>query len=138
MHLSQHLTFAGQCEAAFTLYAERLGGKLHTLLSYGNSPMAAQVPPEWRSKIVHASLTLGASTLAGADVLPEDYQPPQGFFVLLTTHDIAEAERAFHALAEGGEVRMAGQRTFWSPFFAVLVDRFGIPWEVTCEQTPPR
>jgi len=76
--------------------------------------------------------------LVGADVLVEEYQPPQGFFVLLTTDEVGEAQRVFQSLAEEGTVLMAAQKTFWSPCFGVLVDRFGIPWEVSCEQKPAR
>ncbi|MGO8970271.1 MAG: VOC family protein [Myxococcaceae bacterium] len=138
MQFTPHLTFPGQCEAAFKFYERFLGGKIMTMLTYGDSPMAAQISPEWHSKIVHASMTVGASRLVGADVLGEQYQPPQGFFVLLTTDEAAEAERAFRALAETGTVLMAAQNTFWSSYFGVLIDRFGIPWEISCEQKKDR
>jgi PhnB protein len=136
MQLSPHLTFSGQCEAAFKFYERCLGGKIVTMLAYGNSPMAEQVSPEWRGKIVHASLTVGDNWLMGADALPEHYQQPQGFYVLLHIHDPVDAERIFHALAENGAVRTPVQKTFWSPCFGVLVDQFGIPWEISCEQAP--
>lgn len=136
MQLSPHLTFNGQCKAAFKFYERALGGKVVTMLTYGDSPMAEQVSSEWRGKIVHASLTVGNNVLAGADVLPEHYELPQGFYVLLSPDDPVEAERIFHALSENGAVRMAGQKTFWSPYFGVLVDQFGIPWEISCEKAP--
>ena len=75
-------------------------------------------------------------TLAGADVLPQQYQRPQGFYLLLDVHDAAEAKRVFQALAKKGDVRVALQKTFWSPAFGVLVDRFRIPWEVSCAKAP--
>ena len=134
MQVSPHLTFNGQCEAAFRFYERCLGGKVVTMLAYGSSPMAERVPLEWHRKIVHASLAVGATTLSGADALPEEYVQPRGFYVLLSIGDVPDAERAFHSLAEGGEVKMAIQKTFWSPCFGVLVDQFGIPWEVSCEQ----
>lgn len=136
MQLSPHLTFGGQCEAAFKFYERALGGKIVTMLTYGNSPMAEQVPSGWRGKIVHASLTAGETVLTGADVLPEHYVQPQGLYVLVGVDDPVDAERIFHALAENGEVRMAVQETFWSSCFGVLVDQFGIPWEISCEQAP--
>ncbi len=138
MQVTPHLIFAGQCEAAFNFYKTCLGGKIVTMVTYGDSPMADQTSPEWRSKILHATMTVGASVLVGADVLAEQYQPPQGFFVLLTTDEPAEAERVLHALAEKGSVLMAAQKTFWSPYFGVLVDRFGIPWEISCDQKADR
>jgi PhnB protein len=134
MELSFHLTFPGTCAAAFRFYEGALRGTLQTLLTYGESPMAGQVPADWQSKVVHASLTVGGTVLAGADVQPGEYEVPQGFFVLYTAEDVAASERVFQALATDGTVRLAAQKTFWAPFFGVVVDRFGIPWEVSCAQ----
>jgi PhnB protein len=134
MHLSPHLTFNGQCEEAFKFYEGCLGGKIVMLLRYGDSPMAEQVPLEWRGKVVHATLTVGDKVLLGADILPEQYQPPRGFFILLGPEVPAEAERIFHALAENGSVQIPLQKVFWSPAFGALVDQFGIPWEISCRQ----
>ncbi len=136
MDVSPHLIFNGQCEAAFKFYARILGGTSATMLAYGDSPMAEQVPPEWRSKIIHASLIVGDTRLAGADALPADYEQPRGFYILLSLDDPADARRKFQALAENGTVRMPMQATFWSPAFGVLVDQFGVPWEISCKQSP--
>ena len=84
----------------------------------------------------HGSITVGGMLLSGADVRPETYEPPRGFFVLLSVPTLAEAERVFTLLAEGGSVRSPLQPTFWSPAFGVLVDAFGVPWEVSCEGPP--
>ena len=135
MRFIPHLIFGGQCEAAFKFYERALGGNIVTMLTYGNSPMAEQVPLEWRDKIVHANLTVDDTVLAGADVLPDRYERPQGFYVLLEIADPLRAEHMFHALAENGAVQMPIQKTFWSPAFGVLVDQFGIPWEISCAQT---
>ena len=132
MKLSIHLMYRGQCEAAFRFYERCLDGAIVTMLKYGNSPMAAEVPPDWREKIVHASLTVGGHVLAGADLLPKDFASPQGFFALLDIDDPSDAERVFHALSENGTVRMPIQKTFWASRFGVLVDQFGIPWEINC------
>jgi PhnB protein len=136
MNVSAHLSFNGQCEAAFKFYARILGATTVTMLAYGDSPMAQQVPSEWRSKIVHASLIVGETRLAGADALPADYEQPRGFFILLSVDDPADARRKFQALAENGTVRMSMQTTFWSSAFGVVVDQFGVPWEVSCKQSP--
>lgn len=133
MQLSVHLTFAGQCEEAFGHYQRLLDGSDLGFFRYGDSPMAAEVPPDWRDKVVHANLTIGGHLLMGADVPPGRYQPPQGLFVFLRCPDAAEAERVFAAFADGGSVQMPLQKTFWSPSFGVVVDRFGVPWEVSCD-----
>jgi PhnB protein len=133
MRVEPHLTFRGNCEEAFRFYERLFGGQL-VLLSYGSSPAASAVPEEWRSKIVHATLVLAdGNQLLGADVLPEQFERPQGFYVLAALRDGTEAQRVFDALADGGSVRMPLQKTFWSPAFGVVVDRFGTPWEITLE-----
>ena len=134
MKLNPHIAFGGQCEEAFKFYERCLGAKIVTMLSYGDSPMAEQVPADWRSKILHATLTVGENVLMGADVLPEQYQPPRGFHIAVGIQDPGEAERVFEALSEGGTVQMPIQKTFWAVRFGVLLDRFGISWEVNCEQ----
>jgi PhnB protein len=134
MKLYPHLSFSGECEAAFQFYAQCFGGEIITMLAYGNSPMAEQAPPEWRGKILHATLSFGDNVLAGSDSIPGQYERPKGFQVLLGVDDPADAERIFNALAENGTVLMPIQQTFWARRFGVLVDRFGIPWEINCEQ----
>jgi PhnB protein len=124
------LIFNGECDAAFTLYQQCLGGTVTFRLAWGDSPMADQAPPEWRDKILHATLTLGGTALSGADVL--SYQRPQGFQVQLNLDDVAEAERIFTQLAEGGEVTVPLQQTFWAQRFGAVVDRFGVPWSINC------
>ncbi len=132
MKVSAHLTFNGQCEAAFRFYEQCLGGAIVTMITYGDSPLAEQVPLAWRKKIVHATLTIGENVLAGADLLPDDYQSPQGFFVLIEIEEAAEAEHIFRQLSEGGSVRMPMQETFWARRFGVVTDPFGTPWEISC------
>lgn len=133
MRMSTHLMFDGQCEEAFRLYQRILGGTLN-MLTFGDSPMAAEVEQRWHDRIVHATLSVDDFELAGADVLPEDYSQPQGFSVLLTFKDVPKAARIFDQFAEGGQIRYPFQKTFWSVGFGVVVDRFAIPWEVNCER----
>jgi PhnB protein len=136
MRISPHLCFDGQCENAFQTYQQILGGTITTLLKYGASPMASQVERRWHDRIVHAALRLGELELTGVDVLSQDYQKPQGFFVTLTVSESADAKRIFSLLSDGGEVRLPFQPTFWSAGFGVLVDRFGVPWEINSAQAP--
>jgi PhnB protein len=126
------LAFNGECDAAFTLYQQCLGGTVTFRLAWGDSPMADQAPPEWHDKVVHATLTVGGAALSGADVLPGVYQRPQGFQIQLNLDDVAAAERIFTQLAEGGEVTVSLQQTFWAQRFGAVVDRFGVPWSINC------
>jgi PhnB protein len=134
LQLNPYLTFNGQCEAAFKFYERCLGGKITTMFTHGESPMADKVPAEWRDKIMHSRFVVGDQVLMGSDAPPEHYEVPKGFSVTIGLSNPAEAERIFHALAEGGSVRMPIQQTFWAVRFGMLVDRFGIPWMINCEQ----
>ena len=134
MRISPHLTFDGQCRAAFEAYQRILGGTIVTMLSYGESPMAPQIDAQWHGRIVHATLLFGEYELTGVDMLPAAYRQPQGFFVTLGVDGAAKGHEVFQALAQGGQVQVAFAPTFWSPGFGVLVDRWGIPWEINSGQ----
>ena len=131
MRVNAHLTFDGQCEAAFRMYEECLGGEITMLLKYGSSPLAADTP-ELEDKVVHATLKIGDGTLTGADVSSSDYEKPQGFAVQLNLDSPSDAQHIFDTLREGGTVRIPLQKVFWAEHYAILTDRFGIPWEVNC------
>jgi PhnB protein len=128
-----NLSFDGQCEAAFKFYERCLNGKITFMLTWGNSPMAKDAPPEWGSKIAHATLVVGNTRLQGADSAPGSYESPRGFCIMLQPSE-RDAERLFSELADGGTVRVPLQQTFWSLRFGVLTDRFGIPWAINCEK----
>ena len=133
MRVNPHLNFDGRCEEAFRFYVAVLGGRIVAMLPYRVSPLATGVPPEWRDKILHATLDLGEGRLTGADVsLEEGYRPPEGFSVLLEPGSVVEAERMFARLSEGGSVGMPLQKTFWAERFGMVTDRFGIPWMLNC------
>lgn len=133
MKWNPFLTFNGQCEAAFRFYEECLGGKIGMLLTWGNSPMADQAPPDWTDKICHATLTVGDNVLSGADAPPAQYEAPKGFLIQLNLDDSAEAERIFEALAKKGTVQIPLQQTFWAARYGHVLDGFGVPWAINCE-----
>ena len=87
-----------------------------------------------RDKIMHVHMTVGDQVLMGSDAPPGHFEKPQGFSVSLGIDDPAEAERVFNALAEGAQVTMPLQKTFWADRFGMLVDRYGTPWMVNCQQ----
>lgn len=134
MQIHPYLLFKGDCEQAFQYYEKALGGKIEAMIRHEGTPAEAHVSPEWRRKIMHARLTVGDQALMGSDAPLERFERPQGFSVSLQVKSPAEAERVFNSLAEGGTVRMPLQQTFWSARFGMLVDRFGIPWMINCEQ----
>jgi PhnB protein len=126
--------FDGQCEAAFKFYEECLHGETIFMVTYANTPMDLEMPPDWRRKISHATFALREIRFYGADALPGQYQKPQGFALQLDLNDPVEAERVFQALAKNGTVRMPLQETFWALRFGVLVDQFGVQWQINCEK----
>ena len=131
MQLNAYLTFNGQCEATFKFYERCLGGKIVAMMPHEGTPVAEHVPAEWRNKILHARLTVGDQVMMGSDAPPGRYEEPKGFSVSVQIKDPAEAERIFQALAENGKVQMPIQQTFWA---GMLMDQFGIPWMINCEQ----
>lgn len=133
MQLNQYLFLSGDCEEAFQIYQRVLGGEITLMLKHAGTPAASHVPPEWQDKIMHACLELGHAKLMGSDAPPGRAKPPGGFSVQISTGSVAEAERVFAALAEGGEVTMPLGETFWSERFGMLTDRFGVPWMINCE-----
>ncbi len=135
MKLNPYLAFDGKCREAFQFYERSLGGKIVFLQTIGESPMAAQSPPESHGRVMHGSLQAGDQVLQGADAPPGQFSKPAGFCTALHYDSVAEGERVFNALAEGGTVQMPFQATFWAKGFGMAIDRFGIPWLVNCEQT---
>jgi PhnB protein len=133
MQIVPYLNFDGTCAEAFRRYAEILGGEL-SIQTHGESPIAGEVPESWHGRVLHARLDIGDHLLMASDTPPDYDQPPAGFSVSLQIPDPAEAERIFAALAEGGEMRMEMQETFWAKRFGMCMDRWGIPWMVNCLQ----
>ena len=133
MSLSTYVSFNGDCEAAFKFYEESLSAKPGLVFRYGDSPMADAVPDGWESKVMHGSITIGGQLLEGADAPPERYEEPKGFSLSLNVRTAEEAERLFEQLAIDGRVRYPIRKTFWSERFGMVIDRFGIPWMINCE-----
>jgi PhnB protein len=144
MTLTSYLFFDGTCREAFEFYARALDAKIEAMSTYGDKPPEAEgsgdpaegcgaLTPESRDRIMHAYLARGDSALMGSDSMPgQPFEGIKGCSVAIGTSDAAEAERVFHALAEGGNVTMPLQATFWAERFGMLVDRFGVSWMVNC------
>jgi PhnB protein len=130
--LTPYLFYQDKCEAAFNYYAKVLDGKIEMMLRSEEAPEEMPVAPERKKTIMHARMSIGDSVLMASDSPPEHHHRPQGFSVSLTIKDPAEAERKFKALADGGNVTMPFGKTFFSKGFGMCVDRFGIPWMVSC------
>ena len=130
MNMSFHIDFNGQCREAFEYYSQHLNGKIDTMLQFKDSPASSTVPEAQQDWIVHANIGIDGVELAGADLGPDQYQKPKGFYVLLNVDSEEKVKSIFAALADGGHIILALQKTFWSPCYGVLVDRFGVPWKI--------
>ena len=131
--LEAYLFFNGRCEEAIEFYRKALGAELQMLMRFKESPdphPPGMMPEGWENKVMHASLRVGESILMASDGC-DDKSKFEGFSLSFSAPSEAEAKRVFTALAEGGEVRMPLTKTFWSPCFGMLADRFGVSWMVT-------
>ena len=98
MQFNPYLYFSGDCEAAFSFYAQLLGGKIEAMFPHEGSPAADHVPPQWGKKILRARLTVGQALLMASGAPPGRYHQPQGFPINIAVNDPAEAEHIFRGL----------------------------------------
>jgi len=129
--VTPYLNFNGDCREAIAFYASLFGGPVD-MMTYGESPACDEMPPGTSDYVMHAQLTAGSLFLMASDVPPGMYQKPVGVSVALAVDSVEEAERVYKALAEGGEVQMPLEETFWAQRFAMVADRFGTPWMINC------
>jgi len=130
MEIAPYLNFNGQCREAFAFYEKCLRGKILMMQTYGESPMKDHVAGDWQDRIMHVRMEVGAFALMGSDAPAELYQKTQGLSVSIGAVSYDEGARIFRELAEGGVVTMPFDKTFWSPGFGMVTDRFGTPWMV--------
>ena len=132
--IQPYLFFNGRCEEALEFYKKALGAEVQMLMRWKDSPEKPEpgkMPPGSENKIMHASFRVGQTTLMASDGCHTDKPNFQGFSLSLTVPSESEADRVFAALSPGGEVKMPLTRTFWSPRFGMLQDRFGVGWMIT-------
>ena len=130
--LNPYLFYNGNCEAAFKYYEKVLGGKIEFMMRADEAPADMKPEPGMEKKIMHGRMSVNGQILMASDAPPGHFHKPQGFAVSLTVADLAEAEKKFKALAEGGAENMPFGKTFFSKGFGMCVDQFGTPWMVNC------
>lgn len=129
-----YLFFGGRCEEAIEFYQKAIGAEVEMLMRFKENPesescQSGQFPEGWEEKVMHASFRVGESTLMASDGCG-DSSGFEGFALSISASSEAEADRLFSALSEGGKVTMPLAKTFWSPRFGMLEDRFGIGWMI--------
>jgi PhnB protein len=131
-----YLLFGGRCDEALEFYRTALGAEVDLLMRYKESP---EPPPPgmlaegWENKVMHTSFRVGETVLMASDGCSEEDGKFNGFSLSLNVSSEAEADRAFAALSAGGTVKMPLTKTFWSPKFGMLTDRFGLGWMINVE-----
>ena len=144
MQFVPYLNFDGNCAEAMAFYAKLFGGQIVFQSTFGEMPPGEGMPPvpeSARNRLMHAHLQIGAQSLMASDTMPAvpgmgletcggGYQKPQGMWISIGVETVAEGQRVFDGLAEGGQVTMPFTQTFWSPGFGMVTDRFGTPWMV--------
>jgi PhnB protein len=131
-----YIFFGGRCEEALEFYRNAIGAEVQMLTRFKESPEPHGLPDCFDDKVMHAAVRIGKTTLMASDGQCEGNQNFDGFSLSITVPDEGEAERVFAALAEGGLIVMPLAKTFWSPKFGMLQDRFGVSWMISVEQKP--
>ena len=134
--IQPYLFFGGRCEEALEFYKDAIGAEVEMIMHYKDSPEAVtqdMIPEGYEGKVMHASFRVGGSLVMASDGCGESLAFG-GFSLSLAVETEEEADRAFHALADGGKVIMPLGKTFWSPRFGMLTDRFGLGWMVSVEK----
>jgi PhnB protein len=130
VQLVAYLNFPGTAREAMDFYAAALGGKVTQRFTYGESPMAEQMPEASRDNVMHSQVEVGSALLMGADGPPPHEAAGGNTTLNIMPDSIEQAERIFQALSAGGEVTMPLEETFWAHRFGALTDKFGKRWMV--------
>jgi PhnB protein len=130
MSVQPYLFFEGRCDEALEFYRRALGAEVVALMRGKDSPDPKMVPPGAADKVLHAMVRIGETTLLMSDGRGQGRPSFQGFSLSLTAPGESEADRLFTALADGGQVQMPLMKTFFSPRWGMVADRFGLSWMI--------
>ena len=133
MRVEPYLTLSGRCEEALAFYNQAIGAKTTMLMRFDESPDKSHpmpLPPNWGKKILHSAMTVGDTTVMLSDGMSTEAVSFAGVSLSITADDEAQVKKNFDALSVGGKVFMPPGKTFWSPYFGMTSDRFGVSWMV--------
>ena|SRR6266850_5346769 len=135
MQVQSYLMFNGRCEEAIEFYKKALGAKVEMLMRFKDAPEGVCTPGT-ENKVMHSALKIGDTIIMATDGMMKDQGKLEfkGISLTLNPKTEAECERLFNALADGGQVQMPLAKTFFSPKFGVVADKFGVSWMVLVEQ----
>jgi PhnB protein len=130
MQVQPYLFFDGICDQALAFYGEKLGAEVKMLMRFKDSPDPASCAPGSAEKVMHSCFRIGDTEVMASDGMCTGKPSFQGFSLSLTAQNEGEAKRLFEALGDGGQVQMPLGKTFFSPAFGMVADRFGVNWMV--------
>jgi PhnB protein len=134
MIVEPYLSFEGRCEEAINFYRTALGAEVMMMMRFKESPDRSMETPGTADKIMHASLRIGQTRVMMSDGQCSGPSGFKGISLSISVPDAAKAQSVFAALSAGGQVHMPLTKTFFSPSFGVVADRFGVPWMVIVGQ----
>ena len=139
--INPYLVFQGNCEEAFDFYKKAFRAQSLYVGYYRDVPDKARAffsnaPDE---KVLHATLQIDGNTVIMGNDNPEppgqlQTSPARDFYLYVDVNDAKEATRVFEELSAGGNVIMPIAKTFWSPCYGILTDKFGIHWKITSHE----
>ena len=134
MRLNTYLNYGGNCAEAFRFYEQHLGATIGMMMKHGDMPDPSRVLPGMQDAVLHAQITIGDTMIMASDVPADRFRPMRSVYLALNVASDADAERLFALLADGGEVFMPMQETFFASRFAQLRDKFGTSWMIMHER----
>lgn len=134
MQVQTYLFFDGRAEEALEFYTKTLGAKVGMMMRFKESPDQSMCSPGSENKILHAYFRIGETQLMASDGRNTGNPNFKGFALSISVKTPAEADKLFNALAEGGKVNMPLSKTFFSPRFGMVADKFGVDWMILAEQ----
>jgi PhnB protein len=130
MRLNTFLNYGGNCEEALRFYERHLGGRISMMMRRAEQPEQPIKWPGWEKTIQYAIMDIGETQLMASDVPPETFKPMRSVYLTLTVDTPADAERIWKLLADGGEIYMPMEETFFATRFGQLRDTFGTSWMI--------
>lgn len=134
MQIQPYLFFDGRCDEALEFYKNAVGAQVGMVMRFKDAPDQSQISPASANKVMHASVQIGDTMVLASDGRNSGQPKFEGFALTISAKSEAETERLFNALAEGGQVTQPLIKTFFSPSFGMLADKFGVHWMVLTEQ----
>jgi PhnB protein len=134
MQVQSYLFFDGRCDEALEFYKKAIGAKVNMLMRFKDAPDQSMISPGSKDKVMHAQFEVGDTKVLASDGRNTGAPKFDGFALAISANSEADADKMFAALVEGGQVVLAMHKTFFSPRFGMLADKFGVHWMILVGQ----